>query len=107
MGVPSKGRMAEDTLQLLKARRRRRSGRILALGAWQQGRSAADACAGGLPPPVSLPPPPLPQDCQLSVVKPNPRQYVAGISQVGCCASLVVRGEGGLLPPWSGHTRAP
>lgn len=39
MGVPSKGRMAEDTLQLLK-------------------------------------------DCQLSVVKPNPRQYVAGISQL-------------------------
>lgn len=39
MGIPSKGRMAEDTLQLLK-------------------------------------------DCQLSVVKPNPRQYAARISQL-------------------------
>ncbi|KAL4423297.1 hypothetical protein ABPG77_004566 [Micractinium sp. CCAP 211/92] len=39
LALPSKGRMAEDTLQLLK-------------------------------------------DCQLSVVKPNPRQYVARISQL-------------------------
>ncbi|KAK9816824.1 hypothetical protein WJX72_005452 [[Myrmecia] bisecta] len=39
LAVPSKGRMAEDTLQLLK-------------------------------------------DCQLSVYKPNPRQYVASISQM-------------------------
>ena len=39
MALPSKGRMAEDTLQLLR-------------------------------------------DCQLNVVKPNPRQYVAGISQL-------------------------
>ncbi|PSC74780.1 ATP phosphoribosyltransferase [Micractinium conductrix] len=39
LALPSKGRMAEDTLQLLK-------------------------------------------DCQLSVVKPNPRQYVARISQM-------------------------
>ena len=39
MALPSKGRMAEDTLALLK-------------------------------------------DCQLSVVKPNPRQYVANISQI-------------------------
>lgn len=39
MGIPSKGRMAEDTLQLLK-------------------------------------------DCQLSVYKPNPRQYTGAISQL-------------------------
>lgn len=50
MGVPSKGRMAEDTQQLLK-------------------------------------------DCQLKVVKPNPRQYAGTISAVSV-------GHG------HGHTRA-
>ena len=42
------------------------------------------------------------QDCQLSVYKPNPRQYIASISQVGCpaktpadmCAPAVRAGGG-------------
>lgn len=33
-------------------------------------------------PPPALPRACLPQDCQLNVVKPNPRQYVARISQM-------------------------
>ena len=92
MGLPSKGRMAEDTLQLLKAR-------------GQPGR--AGSCAGSAPPPLVLsgsrplhtcPASPTlnpledaplrththtrAQDSALSVYKPNPRQYVASIPQI-------------------------
>lgn len=57
MGIPSKGRMAEDTLGLLKV--------------------GIDCCHSEHPSHCHPP-----QECQLSVYKPNPRQYVASISQL-------------------------
>eukprot|EP00887_Chlorella_sp_A99_P008043 scaffold12.g8043.t1 len=79
MGIPSKGRMAEDTLQLLKAGAARR--RACAGGGAAAGVSGApllraqQSCS-------SVEGPAQPHDCQLSVVKPNPRQYAARISQL-------------------------
>ena len=76
MAIPSKGRMAEDTIKLLQARMTSASALL----------SAGDLAActlTGYPAGV--------QECQLSVYKPNPRQYIATIPQVGldlvpaCC----------------------
>ena len=96
MGLPSKGRMAEDTIQLLK----------VGVGGCGPGSLASAVGEDALPPrqlrgstQAPLPRPPaaalsgargpgtrptlLPaQDSALSVYKPNPRQYVASIPQV-------------------------
>jgi hypothetical protein len=102
LGLPSKGRMAEDTQELLKVNAHERTGcrhvenedievdistRQWVLhacngiyrhpGLWdgttEKGRRAAWALMPGHC---------CMQDCQLAVYKPNPRQYVATISQV-------------------------
>lgn len=130
LALPSKGRMAEDTLQLLKVpspacrlaialcdlfrpvahvvkraapradscptmcrfcRMRRPPG-----ASWHSSNRPGADCAHAWP---CTPPAAAAQDCQLSVVKPNPRQYVARISQLpglevwfqratgGCCGA--------------------
>ena len=72
MALPSKGRMAEDTLQLLKVHMRRRLRyQLHASAGAPAGSLACHQCLL-----LCL------QDCQLSVYKPNPRQYIATISQV-------------------------
>ncbi|MCO5583245.1 hypothetical protein L7F22_037154 [Adiantum nelumboides] len=72
LALPSKGRMAEDTLSLLKviisAFLRASSALVLSLGLKHP--------SGSYPPKVG---PLVPQDCQLSVHKPNSRQYIADI----------------------------
>ena len=65
MGLPSKGRMAEDTIQLLKV--------LLGIQAFAlrhpHFRCKLSAIYNS-------------QDCALDVYKPNPRQYIAAIPQV-------------------------
>ena len=75
MAIPSKGRMAEDTLQLLKVLFRQcYLGLAVLRYALTQRRPLCSV-----------------QDCQLNVYKPNPRQYIATISQV-CSRPLPVFG---------------
>jgi hypothetical protein len=105
LGLPSKGRMAEDTMQLLKVRCARAAvapkpppppppvgplrvllrvgGLLLCVGCLLAAALCLACCLLGVSARATLPRAlPPPQDCALSVKKPNPRQYVATIPQV-------------------------
>ena len=96
MALPSKGRMAEDTLQLLKVHMRLCNSTSMSACT----PAGSLACHQRLL--LCL------QDCQLSVYKPNPRQYIATISQVS--ASVIgtcICAKAQELAFWCKHTCFP